>query len=306
MTTNAAEPKDRERHVKEAWKTIDALLDQWFGKYIEEIVRKTKRPELRPKLKQLFFELMYLQRSIEQAKSLGELESAIDRNVGLLEERLQSLQKLLEQATEERKAAIRDEFAALKGEHALLVDGWETHRTEVSQGDIDPGDRKAESILLNDAEKTFRGVLASVEDFYRTYEHLEDVFLEVDKGMLTKELKRFKRWRKIRKMVRRASYFMWGVLILGVGFSLLQSLITGVVLTQVWWLLIITTIAACISLYSFSPWLARRDLETQRKHLLASVRDFYQANIQVTILAPRMEESVKKKKSRKQKGLRVR
>jgi membrane protein implicated in regulation of membrane protease activity len=87
-------------------------------------------------------------------------------------------------------------------------------------------------------------------------------------------------------------------MVLGLVFNLVLSLITGVLGTLPW-LIIITLIASYVSLYLFGPWLTRRGLETQRKHLLASLSDFYQANIQITILAPMKEERVQRLKAKR-------
>lgn len=288
---NKLRPVSGDHRTKEALASINRLLDERFGRHIEEIVRVSKRPELRPTLKRLFFELTYFQHLISKAKNLDELESALDRNAELLEQRAQSLQEKLQQAAKERNAALREDYATWKSEYAKLANDWEVERKEAVSNDADPDNREVDS-LMGEAEQIFRGYEGTMDNFFRTTTHLEDVLLDIDRDTLTKGLARFRRWRRFRRTVRAVGYFTWGVLILGVLFSLFQTAITGV-FTQLWVMLAITFIASCLSLYYFGPWLSKRELEKQRKHLLASLRDFYQANIQITLLTPMKEERIK-------------
>ncbi len=292
--------KDSERKTRQAWETINRLLDKWYGKHIEEIVRTAKRPELRPKLKQLFFELTYYQHLIEKAQNLDEMEAVLERNAENLDGRVKSLQKRLERAAEERKAAIKEEFVSLRKKYEQLNKEWDEHREDVLLGDADPESRKMDSLAV-EAERIFRDTEGTLYSAFRTSEHLEDILLGIDRKMLTKELVRFRRRRKVRRVFRKVGYFFWGVVILGVVFNLIQSFITGALGTSLW-LVIITLVASYLSQYVFDPWLSRRNLETQRKHLVKSLKEFYQANIQITVLAPMKEERIMRVKARRSRS----
>jgi hypothetical protein len=290
-------PEDGPSSIEEAWKTINSILEECFGEQIESIVSQAEEPTLRPKLKLLFFERTRLQIAIEEAKDLTALESAIDESADTLDKRIRMYHKQLALAAEIKKAETRKEFAARNLEALHLLK--ELKESSLPDRHADPTESRIVTEALEAAERATEQALRVSSQVVSTSEKVEDILLHVDRQMLTKNLARFRRRQTKRKWLRHLYGFFWAVLIVGVLISSVLSTVPRLFLVDYWWLGLVAVGGAIIKHYWLSPWLRRRVLETQRKHLFKSLNDFYAANMQVTVLVALKEKRIERKRQTK-------
>jgi hypothetical protein len=286
----------KEQRLAEAVSYVNELIDEKFGSYIEKIVTDTDQPELRDELRDLFFKYLLLGESIKAAKDIDDFEALVDKSADLLEQRIHDVQKKLAYYTEIKKAKLRQERAEFtKAFYSLSLESLETRQETKIAEDDDP-DMVEAMRYVQQAEQASREAFSVFENIWDGFEEFEGSLLHIRQHSLVAGVVKFRRWRRVRKLKQALLRLFWNVIIFGYFFGVIISSIKNFLsLTNALLLAAIGIAAALVKEYKISPWLRRKRLNTQRKDLLSSLKEFMAADINFKVLAPLTEKRTRER-----------
>ncbi len=259
------------------------MLEKSYGEQLDELDKLAPNRDLRPKLKALFFEMHRLMFELEKANDLTELESYLEKNADVLTRRICKFNEERAIAAEIKKSELRREYSQWRIEALEMLQ--ELKHVEEPSDDEDEAVHQligTSTLVATDAVTNVIGVLDQMSSIS---EDFENMLVKIDRDLVTRQLRRFRKKRQLRKYQKRAYIFFWGVLVFGAGLSYVASSLAKAFLSAHFRALIVFGIAvAAVKLYVINRWFRARTLQLERKHLTRSIQEFYTANIQVTVL----------------------
>ena len=244
-----------------------------FNDSINEIASKVGRPELRNELKAIMDEWADLHLAVKDANDLEDFETLLENRKKLLAERTHQVSRMLYAVADIESA--KDKLSKKQYDYLKLqaIDKPEEIDSIFAEMGEEPIMGKITSMLNSMGN--------SLDDLMRTKMRLRQMSI----NNLTKDLTKFKWRRRLRKMIQFVYRFVLAVLVFGLLYSLISSQTTKLLLylKANWvWITLFTLLGVLLKEYTISPWLRRKRLELQRKHLLLSLREFYATYFHIT------------------------
>ena len=285
---------EKNSKLNEAVIQVTKLVDEIFGACIEQTVRDTGKPELRPVLKALFFRYVVLEHAIKRTKYVEEFEREIENAAELLSKRIAESQQKIAYLSEIKKASLREERAKLTQEF---------YSTSLDVVTDLPDDQRLENDDLAEVRKTAKETdrianeaFAAFEEVFDGFEEFQNTLAFMDQHGLESGLRKFRKWRKVRKARQSLLRLFWSVILFGCILGLIVSGITKLLALQsIAILALVGLVVAFLKEYKIGPWLREKRFRSQRADLLLSLKDFMIADLTFTILST-MKENRRKKK----------
>ncbi len=272
----------KKKKLIKALTNIDRLLEESYGKQLDRMERLAPNRQLRPKLKRLFFELNYLALKLDETADLRELETFLDENADALKKRIEKFNEQRLIASEIQKSQLQRDHAEFRIEALNLIKGLQ---------DLEPSEDADETgnYLVADTTKVARSAISSVigvlDQLSLTTQTIHNAMLKVDREAITRDMKWFRKKRRMRKYLKQGYTFFWGVVILGVLWDATTSGVARVFVASHFRLSILFAVAiAAINLYFIGPWFTARTIALERRNMKRSLEEFYTANVNVTFL----------------------
>lgn len=273
---------------------VNEYVDEVYGPHIENIVKHSGHEELRPVIKDLFVKYLCLEHAIQNTKDVEGLEVQIEAAAQLLEGRILEAHDKIRYLSEIKKAKLRKMRATFAEDFYSLSHDTVTTLPDV-EADADEDDKESRRIV-KDAIEAAKQAFNTVDGMFDGFEDFENSLAYIDQRNLSAGLRKFRRWRNLRKFKQRFLRLLWNVLVFGWVFGLVVSLATKLLAPgDIIVLAVVGLVVALIKEYLIGPRLSQLRLVTQKGDLLLSVRDFMTADLNFTILAPMIERRRREK-----------
>jgi hypothetical protein len=249
---------------------------------------------LRPVLKDLFVKYLCLEHAIQNTKDVEGLEVQIEGAAQLLERRILEAHEKIRYLAEIKKAKLRRIRATFAEDFYSLSHDTITTLPEAGADD-DEEDIESRRIV-KDAIEAAKQTFKTMDGMFDGFEGFEDSLAYMDQLNLSAGLRKFRRWRKLRKFKQRFLRLLWNALIFGWVFGLIVSGATKLLAPgDIVVLAVVGLVVALVKEYLIGPRLSELRLVTQKRDLLLSVHEFMTADLNFTILAPIIERRRREK-----------
>jgi hypothetical protein len=273
---------------------VNEFVNEVFGPHIENIVKNSGNEELRPVLKDLFVKYLCLEHAIQNTKDVEGLEVQIEGAAQLLERRILEAHEKIRYLAEIKKAKLRRIRATFAEDFYSLSHDTITTLPEAGADD-DEEDIESRRIV-KDAIEAAKQTFKTMDGMFDGFEGFEDSLAYMDQLNLSAGLRKFRRWRKLRKFKQRFLRLLWNALIFGWVFGLIVSGATKLLAPgDIVVLAVVGLVVALVKEYLIGPRLSELRLVTQKRDLLLSVHEFMTADLNFTILAPIIERRRREK-----------
>lgn len=266
------------------------LIDQ-IKHRISEFVDQTiegdpKRERFKEPLKLYLLKYDLLRHAIAYATTVDSLETVIDESSQFLEKRIRHIREFLHQYAAKRKTRVYWDNQETKKEfHSEVQESKQDYFSAFPIEFLSSEYEDKMSRLCDDLVKLQQDISNSLK-FTRSFEAEWPLIVLED---ISKKHDKFKAVRKKQKRRQRLYRFVWGVVIAGFAISFLASNLLKLLLQNKWLLIFGGTATfgiAALKEYVISPWLRKKRLELQRKHLLSCLGDFREAELALLLHAP--------------------